>query len=163
MGWIAQSCRMNSTQRVAAAAEAGASDGERPLTVLVVGTDDWAIEQSAAALQAAGHEPLRCHDPGAPAFPCNALLPGRRCPLDIGVDAVVTSRARPVRAPTVSEMGVTCALHAGVPLVVTGISDRGPFNKLAARVVTEQGHVAAAVEDVSSQHESVIRLDEESP
>jgi hypothetical protein len=59
-------------------------------------------------------------------------------------------------------MGVTCALHAGVPLVVTGISDRGPFNELAARVVTEQGHVAAAVEDVS-QHESVIRLDEESP
>jgi hypothetical protein len=130
---------------------------------LVVGTDDWAIEQSAAALQAAGHEPFRCHDPGAPAFPCNALLPGRHCPLDLGVDAVVTSRARPVSAPTVSETGVTCALRAGVPLVVTGISDRGPFNTLAARIVTEQGHVAAAVEDVSSQHESTIRLDEESP
>jgi hypothetical protein len=49
-----------------------------------------------------------------------------------------------------------------VPLVVTGIADRGPFKKLAARVVTEHGHVAAAVEDVS-QHESVIRLDEETP
>ena len=160
---IAQSDRMSSSQRLVAAAEASVPEGERTLAVLVVGTDDWAIEQSAAALQAAGHEPLRCHDPGAPSFPCNALLPGRRCPLDIGVDAVVTSRARPVSAPTVSEMGVTCALHAGVPLVVTGISDRGPFNGLASRVVTEQGHVAAAVEDVSSQHESVIRLDKESP
>ena len=153
---------MSSSQRLAAAAEASVSEEIRTLAVLVVGTDDWAIEQSAAALQAAGHEPLRCHDPGAPAFPCNALLPGRRCPLDIGVDAVVTSRARPVSAPTVTEMGVTCALHAGVPLVVTGISDRGPFNGLATRVVTEQGHVAAAVQDVS-QHESVIRLEGNSP
>jgi hypothetical protein len=154
---------MSSTQRAVAAAQTGAQEGTRVLSVLVVGTDDWAIEQSAAALQAAGHEPLRCHDAGAPAFPCNALLPGRRCPLDIGVDAVVTSRARPVSAPTLSETGVTCALHAGVPLVVTGIADRGPFKQLAARVVTEQGHVAAAVEDVSSQHESVIRLERESP
>jgi hypothetical protein len=145
-----------------AAAQAGASEGTRVLSVLVVGTDDWAIEQSAAALQAAGHEPLRCHEPGAKAIPCNALLPGRRSPLDLGVDAVVTSRARPVSAPTLTETGVTCALRAGVPLVVSGISDRGPFKDLAARVVTEQGHVAAAVEDVSSQHESVIRLDEES-
>lgn len=160
---IPDSYRMSSPQRVVAAAEPGASEAKHTRAVLVVGTDDWAIEQSAAALQAAGHEPLRCHDAGAPSFPCNALLPGRRCPLDIGVDAVVTSRARPVSGPTVTEMGVTCALHAGVPLVVTGISDRGPFNSLAARVVTEQGHVAAAVEDVASQHESVIRLERESP
>lgn len=124
----------------------------------MVGTDDWAIEQSAEALQAAGHQPLRCHDDGAPAFPCNALLPGRRCPLDVGVDVAVTSRARPVTNPTLSEMGVTCALHARVPLVVTGISDRGPFNTLATRVVTSHGHVAAAVEAVVAEHESVIEL-----
>src|SRR3954468_10170428 len=123
----ADSSLMSSTQRAVAAPEAGAEEGTRVLSVLVVGTDDWAIEQSAAGLQAAGHEPLRCHDAGAPGFPCNALLPGRRCPLDIGVDAVVTSRARPVSAPTLTEMGVTCALHAQVPLVVTGIADRGPF------------------------------------
>ena len=154
---------MSSTGARAAAAQTGVTEGTRVLSVLVVGTDDWAIEQSAAALQAAGHEPLRCHDPGAPAFPCNALLPGRRCPLDIGVDVVVTSRARPVSAPTLSETGVTCALRAQVPLVVTGIADRGPFQELAARVVTSQGHVAAAVEDVSNQHESVSQLEEESP
>lgn len=160
MGRIPDSYRMSSGRPSVTAAQAGAApDEKRVLSVLVVGTDDWAIEQSAAALSAAGHEPLRCHDAGTPAFPCNALLPGRRCPLDIGVAAVVTSRARPVSTPTLSETGVTCALRAHVPLVVTGIADRGPFKKLAARVVTEQGHVAAAVEDVS-QHESVIRLDE---
>lgn len=152
---------MSSTQRAVAAPEAGAEDGTRVLSVLVVGTDDWAIEQSAAALQAAGHKPLRCHEPGAATFPCNALLPGRRCPLDVGVDAVVTSRARPVSAPTLTETGVTCALHAQVPLVVTGISDRGPFNALAARVVSEQGSVASAVESVSAEAKSVIRLEED--
>ena len=165
MGRKADSFRMSSTQRAVAAApaEAGtAEEGTRALAVLVVGTDDWAIEQSAAALHAAGHEPLRCHDAGAPAFPCNALLPGRRCPLDIGVDAVVTSRARPVSEPTLTEMGVVCALHAGVPLVVSGISDRGPFSGLAARVVTEQGHVAAAVESVSAEPKPLIRLEEDS-
>lgn len=126
--------------------------------MLVVGTDDWAIEQSAAALQAAGHEPLRCHDDGEAPFPCNALLPGRRCPLDVGVDVVVTSRARPVNTPTLSEMGATCALHARIPLVVTGISDRGPFNALAARVVSSQGHVAAAVEAVAASQTTVIAI-----
>ncbi|MGH3743864.1 MAG: hypothetical protein ACRDTP_03270, partial [Mycobacteriales bacterium] len=46
--------------------------------VLVVGTDDWAIEQSAASLDSAGYRVLRCHEPGQPAFPCNAVLPGRQ-------------------------------------------------------------------------------------
>ena len=126
----------------------------------MVGTDDWAIEQSAASLQDAGHEPARCHDPGAAVFPCNALLPGRRCPLDVGVDVVVTSRARPLSAPALSEMGVTCGLHAGLPLVVTGIADRGPFSDLAARTVSEQGSVAAAVEDVANPPKTVITLEE---
>ena len=126
----------------------------------MVGTDDWAIEQTAASLQDVGHEPLRCHDPGAAAFPCNALRPGHRCPLDVGVDVVVTSRARPLTAPALSEMGVTCALHAGLPLVVTGIADRGPFQGLAARNVSEQGNVAAAAEDVVNERKTVIRLEE---
>ena len=64
--------------------------------MLVVGTDDWAIEQSAAALEEAGFGVLRCHEPGAPAFPCNALIEGRTCPLDVGFDVVATVRARPL-------------------------------------------------------------------
>jgi len=148
-----------STQRAAAAQDAVAPVQRRVLSVLVVGTDDWAIEQSAASLQDAGHEPQRCHDPGSPAFPCNALLPGR-CPLDRGVDIVVTSRARALSAPTPSEMGVTCALHAQIPLVVTGISDRGPFTRYAARTVSERGNVAAACEAVAAETANVIRLEE---
>ena len=33
-----------------------------PPTVLVVGTDDWAIEQSATELEAGGCRVLRCHE-----------------------------------------------------------------------------------------------------
>lgn len=118
--------------------------------ILAVGTDDWAIEQSAATLTQAGHVVLRCHEPGEAPFPCNALRPGRSCPLDAGVDAVVTSRARPTDQPAIGETGVTCALHAGLPLIVTGISRRSPFNDLAAEVVGEQEDLAAVVQTASA-------------
>lgn len=124
--------------------------GSTPLQVLAVGTDDWAIEQTAASIDLAGHDVLRCHEPGEPSFPCNALRPGRRCPLDIGVDAVVTSRARPTDLPAAGETGVTCALHAGKPLIVTGIARNSPFNSLAARVVDQNGDVVEAIEAVAA-------------
>ena len=89
-------------------------------TVLVVGTDDWAIEQSAAVLEEGGCEVLRCHEPGQPAFPCNALVEGRTCPLDAGFDLVADVRARPLTTLDPSEFGVICALHQGKPLVVAG-------------------------------------------
>ena len=93
-----------------------------PPTVLVVGTDDWAIEQSATELEAGGCRVLRCHEPGEPAFPCNALIEGRACPLDVGFDVVVTVRARPLSEPCQAELGVICALHQGTPLVVAGVA-----------------------------------------
>src|SRR5437764_14298870 len=86
-----------------------------PLTALVVGTDDWAIEQGAEALEGAGHDILRCHEPGEPAFPCNALREGRTCPLDVGFDVVVTVRARPSAPPIHGEFGAVFALPAQVP------------------------------------------------
>src|SRR5258708_40374596 len=76
--------------------------------VLVVGTDDWAIEQGADALEASGHDVLRCHEPGQPAFPCNALRPGGVCPLTVGFDLVVSMRSRPVASPQQSELGAIC-------------------------------------------------------
>jgi hypothetical protein len=120
--------------------------GPVPLQVLAVGTDDWAIEQTAASIERAGHDVMRCHEPDEPSFPCNALRPGRRCPLDIGVDAVVTSRARPTDLPAAGETGVTCALHAGKPLIVTGISRNSPFNSLATQVVGQNGDLVEAIE-----------------
>ena len=118
--------------------------GKGRLTVLVVGTDDWAAHQSATVLESAGHRVLTCHEPGEPAFPCNALIPGRRCPLDVGFDVVLTARARPASTPTAGEMGVTCALHDGVPLVVAGISAENPFEEWTAITVGSDGDVAAA-------------------
>jgi hypothetical protein len=133
--------------------------GPMPLRVLAVGTDDWAIDQTAASIDRAGHDVLRCHEPGEPSFPCNAFRPGRRCPLDIDVDAVVTSRARPTDLPAAGETGVTCALHAGKPLIVTGISRNSPFNNLAARVVGQDGDVVEAIEAAAADAErDVISL-----
>lgn len=127
------------------------ADGVSQLTALIVGTDDWAIEQSAATLRASGHEVLTCHEPGEAAFPCNALIPGRRCPLDLGFDVVVTARARPAATPAMSEFGAICALHVGAPLVVTGIAERHPFDQWAARVVTERGDVVGVCEEVAAE------------
>jgi len=114
----------------------------------VVGTDDWAIEQSATELEAAGCTVLRCHEPGEPAFPCNALLQGRTCPLDVGFDVVVTVRARPLGEPTQAELGVICALHAGVPLVVAGVVSERPFGPWTALAVEQGGDVVTACEKV---------------
>ena len=113
------------------------TDAGRPTTgvaVLVVGTDDWAIEQAASSIASAGHTVLRCHEPGEPAFPCNGVRPDRVCPLDQGFGVVVTMRARPTPQPTQSEFGVTCAIRAGVPLVVGGITEGNPFKEWAQSV-----------------------------
>lgn len=119
-----------------------------PPTVLVVGTDDWAIEQSATELEAGGCTVLRCHEPGEPAFPCNALIQGRTCPLDVGFDVVVTVRARALSEPTAAETGVVCALHQGVPLVVAGVASERPFGPWAALAVEQGGDVVTACEKV---------------
>ncbi len=92
-----------------------------------MGTDSWAVEQAAAVLSDAGHETLTCHPPGQPAFPCNALVEGRVCPLDVGFDIVLNVRARPLDHPTVGEIGVICGLRAGAALVTAGMGGRNPF------------------------------------
>jgi hypothetical protein len=126
-----------------------------PPTVLVVGTDDWAVEQSATELEAGGFRILRCHEPGEPAFPCNALVQGRTCPLDVGFDVVVTVRARPLSAPSQGELGVVCALHAGAPLVVAGVGSDRPFGPWAAATVEQGGDVVTACDKVAAITDSV--------
>ena len=115
------------------------------MTVLVVGTHDWAIEQSVQALEASDHRTLRCHEPGEPPFPCNALIEGRTCPLDAGFDVILTVRARPLATPTAGEAGVICALRAGAPLVVGGIVDRNPYETYASRVVDHRADLVDAL------------------
>ncbi|MCU1460124.1 MAG: hypothetical protein JWO37_199 [Acidimicrobiales bacterium] len=123
-----------------------------PLTCLVVGTDDWAIEQGALSLEMAGHEVARCHEPGAPVFPCRALQPGGQCPLDAGVDVVVTMRARPDNIPLPAEIGVICALHVGVPLVVAGLATDHPFAPWTDATVDPTGDLADACAAAAGRH-----------
>src|SRR5437763_16926272 len=100
-----------------------------------MGTDDWGVEQAASSLATAGHRVLRCHEPGEPAFPCNALIEGRQCPLDVGFDVALTARARSVPVPTPGEIGVVCAVRIGVPLVVAGVPGVAPFQSWPAKAV----------------------------
>lgn len=118
-------------------------------TVLVVGTDEWAIDQSVGALRAAGHRVLTCHDPGEPAFPCNALIQGRTCPLDVGFEVVLTARATPRRTPSGAEMGAICALHAGAALVSVGVLGHNPFEPWVTRSVGQDGDAAEACQEAA--------------
>jgi len=105
----------------------------------------------AEALADAGSPVLRCHEPGAPAFPCNALVEGRTCPLDIGFDVVATVRARAGGAPAQSEFGVVCGVRAGVPLVVAGLAADRPFGSWAAATVEQGGDLVSTCRAVAEQ------------
>ena len=124
--------------------------------VLVVGTDDWAIEHAAAELEAGGCGVLRCHEPGQPAFPCNALVEGRTCPLDVGVDAVADARGQAVGNLLQSEFGVVCALHHGVPLVLAGVAPERPLGPWAARTVEHGGSLVEACTEAAGAHRGKV-------
>jgi hypothetical protein len=127
--------------------------------VLVVGTHDWAIEQAADAIEAAGSSVLRCHEPGQPTFPCNALIEGRTCPLDAGFDVVATVRARPLGTLAQSEFGVICALHHGMPLVVAGVAPERPLGPWAVEQVEQGGDLASACERAAFGAEPELAVD----
>jgi hypothetical protein len=118
-----------------------------------VGTDDWGIQQAVDRLEAAGLRPLTCHPAGAPAFPCNALIEGRVCPLEVGFDLAITIRARPDAAPTQGEVGVICALQHKVPLVTAGMAGRNPFEPWAVRALGRSDDLVPVVQDILGYHE----------
>jgi hypothetical protein len=103
--------------------------------ILVVGSDDWAINDATSQLHAAGRTVHRCSESAESPFPCNALIPGRGCPLDRRhVDVVLNIRTRPESQPTIAEMGAVCGLRDGIPLVVAGMSEMSGFSAWAERV-----------------------------
>ena len=120
---------------------------KRRSSALVVGTDDWAADQTVGALRRGNMVVLRCHEPGEPVFPCNAFIDGRTCPLDAGFDVVVTVRARSSRIIEPGEIGVICALRTGHPLVVAGVTADSPFAGLATKEVEEGGDAVKACYD----------------
>lgn len=142
----------------------GSRSHDGPMTtrrpaVLVVGTDEWAEDQAAGALRRAGATVLRCHEPGAPPFPCNAFIEGRTCPLDEGFDVAVTVRARSSRLTTPTEVGAVCALRTGHPLVVAGVISDNPFSSVATKEVAQEGDaVRACIEVAEACSDELIDL-----
>jgi hypothetical protein len=145
--------------RVAAPDERAGGDPGQTTTartttrVLVVGTDEWAIDRAITGLDAQAAEGqqfeiFRCHEPGTPVFPCNALRPGGICPVVAGIDVVATVRARPLRSLAESEFGVICALREEIPLVVSGISPERPLKPWASAVVEYEGDLGSACANV---------------
>jgi hypothetical protein len=134
------------------------------MKVLVLESETGAATIATAQLEQAGHQVLRCHEPGERAFPCRGLQ-GDGCPLDgEPVDVALTVRARPVGQPTALEDGVSCALRRHIPVVVAGRTTANPFSSfpviVAGRDVVEACERAAAGSLV--QHEAVAQraLDE---
>ena len=135
-------CMATASEPVNALAPSGP---EAARNVLVVGTDDWAIEQATTQLADAGHPVLSCHPQGEPGFPCNAMVEGRTCPLDVGFEVVLSVRARPLDQPAIGEMGAVCGLRVGATLVLAGMTRGNPFGPWASAVV-ENGDLVATVE-----------------
>lgn len=121
------------------------------LTVLLLESDRGAAEGAARALEAAGHSVVHCHDDGAAAFPCNALLEDHDCPVRNGVvDVALTMRGRPRSAPAPHEDGVRCALEQHVPVVVAGSTVLNPFDDYATIVHEGDDGVVAACEQAAA-------------
>lgn len=118
---------------------------------LVVGTDDWVVDQACRGLERDGVETMRCAEPGEPWFPCLGVQ--GRCPLDRGVNVVLAVRHRTSAQPVTSEMGVVCGLHRGVPVVGAGLVAGSPYEPFLAAVVGEgeaMGRVCAAAAGLTS-------------
>ena len=122
-----------------------------PLNVMVLQSERGAADQAALELTQAGHVVLRCHDPGASAFPCRGVEDQSSCPLRSHiVDVAVTVRSRPRSQPAPQEDGVRCALMHRVPLVVAGPAVLDPYEGYEARVLDRFGDVVGACEEVAA-------------
>ncbi|MCL4292423.1 MAG: hypothetical protein KJ056_05270 [Acidimicrobiia bacterium] len=120
--------------------------GVSDMKVLVLENIDRAADTAIEALEAAGHEVSRCHEPGQPAFPCTELSEPGSCPIENGpVDVALTVRSG-TAAPTCLEDGVSCARRAHIPLVVAGDVAPNPFARFAAEVVEGVAGVVGACE-----------------
>jgi len=119
------------------------------MRVLVLESEPGAADGAAAALRAASHMVVRCHDPGDPAFPCRALADGATCPLDQDpVDVVLTVRSGSPE-PSPLEDGVACAIRTHVPLVVAGDSEAEPYRRWATATIGTQSDVVTACADAA--------------
>jgi hypothetical protein len=124
------------------------------MNILVLESNVGAGEKASRELRAAGHQAFTCLEQGMESFPCRALFAGGRCPLDDEtIDVALLVRAHPWPSPTQRERGVSCALRAGVPLVVAGQTALDPYERWAAEQVDGTDAVVEVCERVG-RHES---------
>jgi hypothetical protein len=121
------------------------------LNVMVLESDHGVADVAIQELTDAGHVVLRCHEPGAPAFPCKGVAEKSACPLQAHVvDVAVAVRAGHRSQPTSLEGGVGCAVMQRVPLVVAGDAVLDPFAEFEARVVDRSDGIVSACEEVAA-------------
>lgn len=121
------------------------------LNVMVLESERGAADEAEAELTAAGHVVLRCHDPGAPTFPCRGLADASACPLHSHtVDVALAVRSRVRSQPAATEDGVRCALMSHVPLVVAGPSALDPYDGYETRVIDRTYDVVATCEEAAA-------------
>jgi hypothetical protein len=63
-------------------------------------------------------------------------------------DLVLSVRSHPLPQPTRREIGVTCGLRQGVPLIVAGRTLLNPFEDFAVAVVEDLDELLTTVDDV---------------
>jgi len=116
----------------------------------VLESERGAADDAERVLTEAGHTVLRCHERGAPAFPCLGVEDQSACPLrSHQVDVALTVRSRPRSQPAPQEDGVRCALMHRVPLVVAGPAVLDPYEQFEAVVVERAEDVVATCEQVA--------------
>lgn len=133
------------------------------MKVLVLETMAEAADGAVEALVAAGHEVVRCHEPGEHhAFPCVGLVGATpACAVtEHAVDVALTVRSNPRSQPAPLEDGVSCALRHHIPLVVAGRTALHPFEDFAT-VVVHDGNVVEGCERAATaplrRHSEVAR------
>jgi hypothetical protein len=97
--------------------------------VMLVESRSGAGDEACDALRAAGCTIHRCDAPdeAGTALPCRAIDEPGACPLAIGVDVALVVRDQIDEGTAGLEPGLTCALRAGVPVVVEGSTRFDPY------------------------------------
>lgn len=104
----------------------------RQLDVLLIESYPGIGDRDAEMLSAAGHRVSRCFTAdGADTDVNQSVCVGvreRTCPLDHAADVALLVRDATAAGTTSTEIGVMCALRAGVPVVSNGSGVPGPFD-----------------------------------
>jgi hypothetical protein len=113
------------------------------MRILMLESEPGIARDHEARLTEAGHEVVRCHEPGAPSFPCAGLPDVSGCPLEQqAVDVALLVRDPIDERPTHREAGVACALRARVPVLQPAGQSTEPF---AGHVSTFDGDIVEAL------------------